>query len=256
MIGPDEPDEPSLERFQQIIDERTGDAGIRLYNATWLSLFRANVRMVDRYRVGRVFLAGDAAHVHSPAGGQGMNTGLQDAYNLGWKLAQVLGGAADGLLDTYEVERLPVAARMLGVTSRLHRSRDFARGSETLKLGISYRDGPLARDDRESPGSVRAGDRAPDAPCHDADGNAIRLFDVFRGPHFTLLGFDSANEGIAERYGSAMRTYAVIDTEGHAHRAYDVQSGTLVLVRPDGYIGVITEAGQAVHDYMRVVQKL
>ena len=64
--------------------------------------------MVDRYRVGRVLLAGDAAHVHSPAGGQGMNTGIQDAYNLGWKLAFVMGGAPDWVLDTYEEERLPV----------------------------------------------------------------------------------------------------------------------------------------------------
>ena len=85
QISPQEPDEPSLARFQQIIDTRTGRSDIRLHDATWLSLYRANVRMVDRYRVGRIFLAGDAAHVHSPAGGQGMNTGMQDGYNLGWK---------------------------------------------------------------------------------------------------------------------------------------------------------------------------
>jgi 2-polyprenyl-6-methoxyphenol hydroxylase-like FAD-dependent oxidoreductase len=106
QIPPDEPDEPSLERFQQIIDERTNWPEIRLHDASWLSLYRANVRMVDRYRVGRVFLAGDAAHVHSPAGGQGMNTGMQDAYNLGWKLPAVLAGAPAALLDTYEEERL------------------------------------------------------------------------------------------------------------------------------------------------------
>ena len=79
QIPPDEPDEPSIERFQQTIDERTGMPAIRLHDATWLSLYRANVRMVDRFRVGRVFLAGDAAPVHSPAGGQGMNTGMQDS---------------------------------------------------------------------------------------------------------------------------------------------------------------------------------
>ena len=102
QIPADEPDEPSLARFQQIIDERTGMPSIRLHDAGWLSLYRANVRMVDRYRVGRIFLAGDAAHVHSPVGGQGMNTGMQDAYNLGWKLSAVLSAAPASLLDTYE----------------------------------------------------------------------------------------------------------------------------------------------------------
>jgi 2-polyprenyl-6-methoxyphenol hydroxylase-like FAD-dependent oxidoreductase len=93
QITAGEPDPPTVERFQQIVDERTGRSDIRLYDATWLSLYRANVRMVGRYRVHRVFLAGDAAHVHSPAGGQGMNTGIQDAYNLSWKLDLILAGA-------------------------------------------------------------------------------------------------------------------------------------------------------------------
>jgi 2-polyprenyl-6-methoxyphenol hydroxylase-like FAD-dependent oxidoreductase len=110
QVTADEPDAPTVDRFQQVVDQRTGRSDIRLYDATWLSLYRANVRMVGRYRVDRVFLAGDAAHVHSPAGGQGMNTGIQDAYNLGWKLGQVLAGARDPLLDTYEEERLAVAA--------------------------------------------------------------------------------------------------------------------------------------------------
>jgi 2-polyprenyl-6-methoxyphenol hydroxylase-like FAD-dependent oxidoreductase len=275
QIGPEEPDEPSLERFQQIIDERTGGMGLRLYDATWLSLYRANVRMVDRYRVGRVFLAGDAAHVHSPAGGQGMNTGIQDSYNLGWKLACALNGAPDALLDTYEEERLPVAAWMLGVTSKLHRNallsdaKDNRRGPETLQLGIAYRDGKLAREERKAPGNVRAGDRAPNAPCHDAAGNSVRLFDIFRGPHFTLLAFDPPDghdlSEIAQPYGSAVRTRAImhpgatcegeaiVDTDGHAHRAYDVQSGVSVLVRPDGYIALIAEdvTPERVHQHLR-----
>ena len=276
QIGADEPDEPSLERFQQIIDERTGGSGLHLRDATWLSLYRANVRMVDRYRVGRIFLAGDAAHVHSPAGGQGMNTGIQDAYNLGWKLAQVLDGAPGELLDTYEEERLPVAASMLGITSKLHRdilrgdAKDQRRGPETLQLGINYQNSSLARDERESPGSVRAGDRAPDAPCRDAAGRPVRLFDVFRGPHFTLLGFDPPNVAalstVAQHYGTRVRSCAVmrsgaaasndavIDADGHAYRAYDVQAGTVVLVRPDGYIGLIADAESAgrVADYLRI----
>jgi len=277
QIGPDEPDEPSLERFQQIVDERTAGCGIRLHDATWLSLYRANVRMVDRYRVGRVFLAGDAAHVHSPAGGQGMNTGIQDAYNLGWKLDQALHGAPSELLDTYEEERMPVAASMLGITSKLHRDslrgdgKDLRRGPETLQLGITYRRSSLSRDERESPGSVWAGDRAPDAPCHDAAGRPVRLFDAFRGPHFTLLSFGSDSSRvvseIARDYGAAVHAHAIVrpgepaengaivDTEGHARRAYDAQNGALVLVRPDGYIGLFTEgrSDRRVQEYLRGV---
>lgn len=100
----------SAKLFRQLVKERTGGMEIELVEAPWLSLYRANVRMVSRYRNGRVFLAGDAAHVHSPAGGQGINTGIQDSYNLGWKLGCVLDGAPGALLDTYEEARLPVAA--------------------------------------------------------------------------------------------------------------------------------------------------
>ena len=103
----------SLELFQRLFAER-GFAQVRLSDATWLSDFSPRVAIVDRYRAGRVLLAGDAAHVHSPAGGQGMNTGIQDAYNLGWKIDAVLRGrAADGLLDTYQEERMPVARSVL-----------------------------------------------------------------------------------------------------------------------------------------------
>jgi len=204
-----------------------------------------------------------------------MNTGIQDAYNLGWKLGQALDGAPDDLLDTYEEERLPVAARMLDVTSKLHRDslhrevKDPRRGPETLQLGINYRGSSLAREERTSPGSVQAGDRAPDAPCQTAAGVPIRLFDVFRGPHFTLLAFDrpvdALTSEIEQRYGTGVSTHsvirpghpaengAIVDIENHAHRAYDVEAGALVLVRPDGYIGLITEprSADSVREYLR-----
>ena len=107
----------SLELFERLFSERTGDVETTLSNPTWMSNFTINRRMVDRYRVERAFLAGDAAHVHSPFGAQGMNTGIQDACNLGWKLALVVQGEApEQLLDTYEEERLPVARRVLAQT--------------------------------------------------------------------------------------------------------------------------------------------
>src|SRR5690349_576191 len=118
-LGPDgSPLEPALERFQQTFDRIAGVPGVRLHNLAWRSSYRVNVRMVDQLRVGRVFLAGDAAHVHPIAGGLGMNSGIQDAYNLGWKLGLVLTGkAGPGLLDTYEEERLPIASWLLDITS-------------------------------------------------------------------------------------------------------------------------------------------
>jgi 2-polyprenyl-6-methoxyphenol hydroxylase-like FAD-dependent oxidoreductase len=255
--------EPSIEVFQKILDDRTGRTDIRLRNPTWLSLYRANVRMVDRYRVGRAFLAGDAAHVHSPAGGQGMNTGIQDAYNLGWKLERVLRSGCDELLDTYEQERLPVAAWLLDLTSKLHRQGTKGGGGEsrdpeTLQLHLNYRGSSLSQDERDSPGTVRAGDRAPDAPCLDDAGAPIRLFDLFRGPHFTLLAFGASREDIVAQvnagYGDLVRAYclirpgekgggrSIVDCDGRARTAYDIRHDSLVLVRPDGYIGFFADS--------------
>ncbi len=186
-IADESPAEPSLEIFQRILNERTGSTAIRLSNPTWLSLYRVNIRMVDRYRAGRVFLAGDAAHVHSPAGGQGMNTGIQDAWNLGWKLAFVLNGANPSLLDTYEEERLPVAASVLGITTRLSyqfakKGNRFTRSPETLQLGIHYRYSSLSSPRNSTDEGPAPGDRMPDA-----DMNGERLFDRLRAGAFTLL---------------------------------------------------------------------
>jgi 2-polyprenyl-6-methoxyphenol hydroxylase-like FAD-dependent oxidoreductase len=186
-IADENPPEPSLELFQRILDERTGGPPIRLTNAPWLSLYRVNIRMVDRYRAGRVFLAGDAAHVHSPAGGQGMNTGIQDAWNLGWKLALVLNGANPALLDTYEEERLPVAAGVLGISTRLAKQfvssgNRFARSAETLQLGIHYRGSSLSKPANSTSEGLAPGDRMPDAQLPNG-----RLFDQLRSGRFILL---------------------------------------------------------------------
>jgi 2-polyprenyl-6-methoxyphenol hydroxylase-like FAD-dependent oxidoreductase len=113
------PPNPTLRRVQELIDRR-GPGGIIASDPIWLSSFRINERKVDDYRVGRVFVAGDAAHVHSPAGGQGMNTGMQDAFNLAWKLALVAGGSCHpGLLDSYSVERSAIGTKVLQEAERL-----------------------------------------------------------------------------------------------------------------------------------------
>lgn len=289
FIAPVSPDEhgslptPTLETLQRIFDERVGIPGVHLSNPTWLSTWRPNIRMVDRYRAGRIFLAGDAAHIHSAAGGQGLNTGVQDAYNLGWKLAYVLGGASDVLLDTYQAERLPVALGVLATTSTRHRkfAQDFGQavtnlvsGRETFadpsQLSITYRGGPLARDLDDTTG-IRAGDRAPDAPCIRAGSDkAVRLFDLFRGTQFTLLAFGeppvpclppayhdyvSAYKITPQDNTTAIAPGALIDIDGQAYRAYGIKGDSLILIRPDGYTGLTGEGiGQEqIIDYFRIV---
>jgi 2-polyprenyl-6-methoxyphenol hydroxylase-like FAD-dependent oxidoreductase len=253
-------------------------AGLRLTDVQWSSLFRANIRMVSRYRVGRVLLAGDAAHVHSPAGGQGLNTGIQDAYNLGWKLAAVLSGADEDLIDSYEAERLPVAADVLGISTRLHqktvdRDADAIRRDDPAlqQLALNYRGGPLAEELRSAPGRLRAGDRAPDAPCRGADGTSVRLFDLFRGPHATLLAFgadrelsDALNAALGDRLrlhpvGDFITATSVVDADGHARQAYGINpaaaSPTLFLVRPDGYVGLAIEVSAGLENAVTAVNR-
>jgi len=236
----------TLDGLQQTLESASGRSDIRLRDLTWSTIWRPNVRMVQQFRVGRVFLAGDAAHVHPPAGGQGLNTGVQDGYNLGWKLAAVLDGVSDELLDSYESERLPVAARVLGISAALlekHLSGAddaFERGEETRQLDISYRLGPLTLDDGSS-SVVAAGDRAPDAPCRDHEGRLLRLFDCYAGPHWTLLRFGATAPTLDRAGLRSHRTGAdLIDVDSHIRNAYEVKDGAAVLVRPDGYIGAIT----------------
>jgi len=118
--GPAEPD-LAIAQVQAIVEHRVGRA-MPMHDVAWVSKFRINCRQVDRYRHGRAFLAGDAAHVHSPIGGQGMNTGIQDAHNLAWKLALVCRGAAgEALLDSYTAERHPIGQHVLAQTDRVTR---------------------------------------------------------------------------------------------------------------------------------------
>ncbi|MFC6155656.1 FAD-dependent monooxygenase [Kribbella jiaozuonensis] len=269
-VSADAAEEFSQEEIQSLIDQRSGRNDIRVRRVVSQSVWRFNVRMVDRYRVGRVFLAGDSAHVHSLAGGLGMNTGIQDAYNLGWKIAHVLGGAPQALLDTYEEERLPVAAGILSLSSKLVSERlkggvpSEERSTDTAQLNLNYPASALNDGPSRSDAIVNPGDRAPDSLGHGADGSAVRFFDLFRGQHLTVLAFGPQSrkiaEVLAERFPRALRWFAVlpadaadagldatsvVDHAGHAHRDYGIDGDTLLIVRPDGYIGLrVTDPDQ------------
>ncbi|TWB31862.1 FAD-dependent oxidoreductase [Nitrospirillum bahiense] len=266
------PDEvtPTRDLISAIVRERTGRDDLTVGEPTWLSTLRVNLRLADRYRVGRVFIAGDAAHVHPPTGGQGLNTSVQDAYNLGWKLAAVLRGAPDGLLDSYEAERRPIAAHVLGLSGRLlgqmGTTEGMRRGRETRELDLSYRDGPLATEVQADHGRVVAGDRAPDAPCRTAAGTPTRLFEVYQGPHFTLLAYGVDKDTAGGGWPEEVRVLTVapqdcgqsadlMDDAGHVAQAYDLTPGTWVLVRPDGYIAATARDASTIRDWLRSTTK-
>ena len=269
VLAPGQDPELSLANMQAILERRTGRTDIRLHKPEWSSFWRANIRLVDRYREGRVFLAGDAAHIHSPAGGQGMNTGIQDANNLGWKLAAVAKGASPALLDSYEAERRPVAAGVLALSNaRLAQALEqkgisTRRDASTIQLGVNYRGSALARDDRDETAPLRAGDRAPDATRLMTVEGERRLFDLTGGGRFTLLCFGATPA--VEASPSGLRTVHVVgqpagpghiaDTEGQLASAYGAAERTLVLIRPDGYVALISDAGDvsAVSGYLAAI---
>jgi 2-polyprenyl-6-methoxyphenol hydroxylase-like FAD-dependent oxidoreductase len=232
----DVPDDTPLELDEvKQITRRALGSDFGMYEARWLSRFHSDERQVPAYRVGRVFLAGDAAHVHSPAGGQGMNTGLQDAANLSWKLAAVLDGSAgDPLLDSYHAERHRVGRAVLRSSGTLvrfamaHTVRQraaravFARMVSTVPpirrravgmltgIGFAY---PAPR------GAHRlTGKRAPDLPL----AGGTRLYEALRAGRFVLVTPSGAAAPPDHRYES-------VEAAGQG-------SGRTLLVRPDGYI--------------------
>ncbi|MFI1209077.1 FAD-dependent oxidoreductase [Streptomyces sp. NPDC020802] len=229
----------SLDGIRKLVATRTHLAPDDVTEVRWASDFRPRAAMADRFREGRVFLAGDAAHVHSPAGGQGLNTSVQDAYNLGWKLAAVLReGAPTALLDSYEEERLPVAARMLGLSTGVHRG-EVRRGAATQQLGLGYRGTALAVETRTDlpEGTLRAGDRAPDGIRA-----GVRLFDAFRGPHWTLLTVGT-DTGVPDLPGA--RTVRI--------PAYEAYGSGVFLVRPDAHVGWAGRTAHGLAEYAALV---
>jgi hypothetical protein len=241
----------SAEGLSAVIAARTGRSDIGIHSVHWASAYQMNARLADHYRDGRAFLIGDAAHIHPPTGGQGLNTSVQDAYNLGWKLAAVIGGASAILLDSYERERRPVAASMLGLATELLEAAkrgDMRRGREVQQLDIGYPGSSLALEKPERVAGLLAGDRAPDAPLRGAAGQPVRLFELLRGPHWTLLGYQANRSAVPARAGLHIHCIGpdgeLIDEGEHFRDAYAVSPGDWVLVRPDGYIGAFVGSQQ------------
>jgi 2-polyprenyl-6-methoxyphenol hydroxylase-like FAD-dependent oxidoreductase len=247
--GTGHPPDPSLAEVQKIVDER-GPAGVRLTDPFWLAGFRIHERKVSDYRRGRVFLAGDAAHIHSPAGGQGMNTGMQDAWNLAWKLALVqTGRARPSLLDSYRAERgevgetvlrqatlmtwaatlrNPIAQfcrnRVVGLLSHLSSFRiNFVRYMS--EMSIHYPHSPLNGESAGaswSSGLVRPGDRMTDVRLKEpGTGQESRLLSVLHGTQHDLLLLpaptDSALANLSDigrqvetNYPGVIRTHLIV----------------------------------------------
>ena len=245
----------SPEALTVMLAQRTGRNDIIVRSVSWASVYSMNARLADRYRAGRIFLAGDAAHIHPPTGGQGLNTSVQDAYNLGWKLATVLEGAPEMLLDTYEEERRPIAAGVLGLSTRLlddAKNGPMRRSRESQQFDLNYRHSSLslsdsALDDPECSARVQAGDRAPDAPCRGRAGQPTRLFNLFQGPHWTLLGYGADGRSVARKGLRVIQIGEdgdIVDDAGHIADAYGLLTSDYVPVRPDGYIAKIIKADE------------
>ena len=260
---------PELADIQAVLD-RLAPEPTTARNLRWSSVFRISHRIVDCYGRGRVFVAGDAAHIHPPTGAQGMNTGIQDAHNLAWKLAlAVRGEAADGLLGSYDAERRPVGEEVVGRTVRSARAGIGADSSDPdyvirreAQLLISYADSPIV--------GTGAGGRAPDARglIRSAVTDPIRLFSLFGREHTLLLyagdgtradavaGLEATAEAARQAAHGALDVYLIAapgagvdstvlpvvrDAAGEFARNYAAASSVSV-VRPDGYLSY-TAAG-------------
>jgi hypothetical protein len=227
---------PDLGYIQAVLD-RLSPEPARASALRWSSVFRTGHRLVDRYRSGRLFVAGDAAHVHPPIGGQGLNTGVQDAHNLGWKLALAVRGlATDDVLDSYHAERHPVAREVVDRTVRHARTVRDARGNSDkgndpemflrrqAQLTVAYPDSPLIQPraaDGERADGPAAGERAPD--CRGLLGELAaypqRLFDLLRTPRHTLLLY--AGPGHVSGDGAARLEACAAEARRAAHGLLD-----------------------------------
>ena len=268
LVGPAswEPTEQGELRFEEVAPRAMRNLQLSISDVNWFSTYRVHHRVAERFRGGRVFLLGDAAHVHSPVGGQGMNTGIGDAVNLAWKLAAVLNGAArESLLDTYEPERIRFARRLVATTdraftfvvkqgplARLVRTRLVpvvlpmlvrARAVRRLmfhvvsQIGVQYRHSALSSG---AAGKLRGGDRLPWIELERGKDN----FEPLRSLKWQAHVYGEAAPGLAQacaELGIELHVFAWRDAMPRA----GLLRGALYLVRPDGYVGLADSRGEA-----------
>ncbi|QDP72022.1 hypothetical protein FOG18_05270 [Legionella israelensis] len=264
---------PGLEEFYAATQKGLPE-GVTFSDMRWSSIYKISHRIAERYSIKRVFLAGDAAHIHPPVGGQGMNTGMQDAYNLAWKIALVIQNKApDKLLETYHEERYPVGLNVVNHTkSRIDKNvketpeEALLYDSQTL---INYRNSTLSFNSlSKNKRKIQAGDRTPDVLNLSRKGLnfPIRLFDILRGYKFKLIVYlDFDDKNILEELNKQLITIQditmdayvishneisidayehiefIFDKNKHFKNKFDVEHSMQLFIRPDNYIGLITE---------------
>jgi 2-polyprenyl-6-methoxyphenol hydroxylase-like FAD-dependent oxidoreductase len=274
--------------YEEIEQRIKAEAEIELdiSHVNWFSVYKVHSRHVNKFSEGRSFLAGDSAHIHTPAGGQGMNTGIQDGYNLAWKLAFVLKGAGgERILESYNEERLENARRLLDTTDRMFniaagtdwffnvirttvfpplakyilafdavKTRFFRMISQT---GINYREGSLSRNSKSNGFAVEAGDRMP---YFLLDGKSV--YDQLREPKFHLLTFSDGERDYQstrdelERDLASLVDYHVVPLYPHVAEIFGTTETFNVLLRPDNYLAFISRetALSEVRDYLNEIR--
>jgi len=257
-VRDDRAEHPEALKFEDVSELAIQHMKVEVRKVNWFSTYRVHHRVTDRFRKGRAFLLGDAAHIHSPAGGQGMNTGIGDAINLAWKLAQVLAGRApDSLLDSYEAERIGFARRLVATTDRgfsfataegpvanflrtrlapvlagaafrLEPVREFLFRTVS-QITLNYRGSPLSVGEA---GEVKAGDRLPWAPGVSAEESA-----VMARIGWQALVYGEASAAVvswARDLGVSLHVFEFTPAHEHAGLARNA----LYLLRPDTYVAL------------------